>query len=104
MKTNVIKFVVDNQELLFNSFVSFIEKREFGEKLDLDEALNEKMVELELAMNTIDESLENETSSARRELFDKRMQLQRQYMLLMDSDWLQEVGLRVDEEGNVHKI
>lgn len=104
MKTNVIKFVVDNQELLFNSFVSFIEKREFGEKLDLDEALNEKMVELELAMNTIDESLENETGSARRELFDKRMQLQRQYMLLMDSDWLQEVGLRVDEEGNVHKI
>ena len=48
MKTNVIKFVVDNQELLFNSFVSFIEKREFGEKLDLDEALNEKMVELEI--------------------------------------------------------
>ena len=99
MKTKVIKFVVDNQDMMFKSFISFLEKRDGF--LDQDEL--DKLIELEIKMNFIDEKLAglNNNSAEAKQLFEKRIEIQRQYMLLMDPDWIKEAGLEIDEEGNV---
>lgn len=100
MKEKVIKFFDENKGEMFNKFVSLLEKRD-GLLLSAED--EEKMITLENALNEIDALIEDGRNFSP-ELFEKRMNIQRELALMIDPDWLHRNGLNIDKDGNLTKL
>lgn len=97
MKEKVIKFFDENRDEMFGKFVNLLERRD-----GLSAEDEEKMITLESALNEIDALIDDENFTP--ELFEKRMNIQRELALMIDPGWLRRAGLSVDENGNLNKL